>query len=71
MFRIFYKDYWFNQPLNDWNVASVNDIEYMFRGATKFNLIYLRIVYCCVGKTQIHFSQEKKSCRLRVLKLKK
>ena len=27
----------FNQPLDDWNVASVNDMRFMFHKATNFN----------------------------------
>ena len=27
----------FNQPLNNWNVSKVTDMERMFRGATSFN----------------------------------
>ena len=27
----------FNQPLNDWNVSNVEDMEQMFKNATSFN----------------------------------
>ena len=27
----------FNQPLNDWNVSNVTDMEGMFQGASSFN----------------------------------
>ena len=37
MNQMFRQAYNFNQPLDDWNVASVTDMGYMFRSATYFN----------------------------------
>merc|ERR1711865_1178621 len=37
MNSMFYYAFDFNQPLDDWNVASVNDMAEMFSGATNFN----------------------------------
>ena len=37
MGSIFYRDRVFHQPINDWNVASVANMDEMFVGASDFN----------------------------------
>ena len=37
MYQMFYKASGFNQPLNNWDVSSVTNMQQMFDAATSFN----------------------------------